>query len=141
MSHNQLTSQQQQVATLLAIGNKSIKEIADSGICSRASIYNWKELPHFNDEVHRIRQEAENFALTMYYNNLANAVKNLKKLGDESENDMVKLNANKEFVDRILGKPTNNHNINQTNTSDKNVDPDEAQNVFDQVVNEETSED
>ncbi|MCY9427710.1 hypothetical protein MOF41_21190, partial [Bacillus spizizenii] len=48
------------------------------------------------------------------------------------------LNANKEFVDRILGKPTNNHNINQTDTSDKNVDPDEAQNVFDQVVNEET---
>jgi transcriptional regulator with XRE-family HTH domain len=106
VSEKEWSKKQRDAQLLLAIGNKGKQELAKDLDISRTTLWTWEKDREFMAEVDRIKQENEDFGLRLYYNNLINAVENVKELGNNANNEMVKLNANLEFINRVLGKPS-----------------------------------
>ena len=124
MNEIEWSPKQRDAQLLLAIGNLEKQEIAKTVGVSRSTLWEWEKKVGWKAEVDRVRRDTENFALTLYYNNLINAVNNIKDLGSNSTNDMVKLNANLEIINRILGKPSNNIKLSTEVDITKTVDQD-----------------
>ncbi|PLS04032.1 phBC6A51 family helix-turn-helix protein [Neobacillus cucumis] len=124
MEDKEWSIKQKDAQLLLAIGNLDKQEIASNVGISRTTLWTWEKNPEFKAEVDRIKQDTENFAMRLYYNNLIKAVNNVQQLGDNANNEMVKLNANLEFINRILGKPSNNIKLTTEIDNTKTVSED-----------------
>jgi DNA-binding CsgD family transcriptional regulator len=132
MSDYQLNQKQKAAAQLLAIGNKNKSEIVDYIKISRSTLWKWENDSFFKAEVDRIKQEQEIFGTTLFRSAVIDAVRNIKEMANSSPNEMVRLRANQEILDRIYGKSSSNVNLTTEFDNTKNVDKDVLEAEFEE---------
>lgn len=143
MSMNKLPHDKEAAAQLLAYGGVEKQDIAKQLGISRTTLWTWeKNDDDFKARVDELKQEFEGFAKDLIQSKLVDAVNEYWKLINTSENDRVKAEGYKFFIERQLGKVTNKveltTEINNTSLDEDilNVEYDDLDNIIDHQDNE-----
>ncbi|MEH6957776.1 phBC6A51 family helix-turn-helix protein [Neobacillus drentensis] len=126
MSEEKLNKQQLAAAQLLAIGTIDKQDIAKSVGISKQTLYNWiNKNKEFMAEVDSIKRDYKNFGQQIMEARLLDAVNGYWDLIHKTNNPMVSSKGYEFFIERSLGKVTNNiklsTEIDNTKTVDKDV--------------------
>jgi Helix-turn-helix of insertion element transposase len=120
MSDKKLNQQQLAAAQLLAIGT-----IDNQVGVSKQTLYNWiNKNVEFMAEVDSVRQDFKNFGKQLMEARLVDAVDGYWDLIKKSKNGMVSAKGYEFFIERSLGKLTNNLNLTTKVNNIKPVDED-----------------
>lgn len=125
MSDKKLNQQQLAAAQLLAIGPIDKQDIAKQVGVSKQTLYNWiNKNVEFMAEVDSVRQDFKNFGKQLMEARLVDAVDGYWDLIKKSKNGMVSAKGYEFFIERSLGKLTNNLNLTTKVNNIKPVDED-----------------
>ncbi|MFP5111838.1 phBC6A51 family helix-turn-helix protein [Bacillaceae bacterium C204] len=125
MSDEKLNKQQLAAAQLLAIGTIDKQDIAKSVGCSKQTLYNWiNKNKAFMAEVDSIRRDYKNFGQQIMEAKLIDAVNGYWDLIHKTNNPMVAKGGYEFFIERSLGKVTNNIKLSTEIDNTKIVDQD-----------------
>lgn len=125
MNEEKLNKQQLAAAQLLAVGGHEKQEIAKQVGVSRTTLYNWlTKNDDFKAEVASLRREFRNFGTELIESKLVDAVNGYWELITKSNNPMAAAKGYEFFIERSLGKLTNNHSITTEIENKKVIDED-----------------
>lgn len=125
MSESKLNKQQLAAAQLLAIGTIDKQDIAKQVGISKTTLYNWiNKNEEFMAEVDSVKRDFKNFGMQLMEARLIDAVNGYWTLIEKSNNDMVAAKGYEFFIERSLGKLTNNHSITTQVENLKPIDED-----------------
>jgi transposase len=125
MVNEKLTQQQLIAAQLIASGELDKTEIAKTVGVSRTSLYNWlNKNEEFKAEVNRLKHEVKSLGENLIAGKLVEAVKNYWQLIETTQDNRVKAEGYKYFIDRSLGKPTSKVDFEAGMKKEETVDED-----------------
>lgn len=100
-----ITKEQSEMIDYLIEG-KSISEIAKVLNKARTTIYAWLKLDQVNEELEDRKRELTRVARDKINSSVDMCINNLLELANFSNDQRVKMQANKYLLDRALGTPT-----------------------------------
>lgn len=125
MEEEKLNKKQIAAAQLLAVGGIEKQDIAKQVGVSRTTLYNWlTKNEDFKAEVASLKREFRNFGNELIESKLVDAVDGYWNLIKQSNNDMVAAKGYEFFIERSLGKLTNNLTLTTEVNNMKPVDED-----------------
>lgn len=125
MEEEKLNKKQLAAAQMLAVGGIEKQEIAKAVGVSRTTLFNWlTKNEDFKAEVASVKREFKNFGTQLIESKLVDAVNGYWDLIKKSNNDMVSAKGYEFFIERSIGKLTNNLNLTTEVNNIKNVDED-----------------
>lgn len=137
MNEEKLNKQQLAAAQLLAIGTIDKQDIAKQVGISKTTLYNWiNKNKDFMAEVDSVKHDFKNFGLQLMEARLVDAVDGYWNLIKNSKNDMVSSKGYEFFIERSLGKLTNNVALTTNIENTKPVDEDILESEFAEIDNE-----
>lgn len=116
-----ITKEQSEMIDYLIEG-KSISEIAKILNKARTTIYAWLKLEQVNEELEDRKRELTRADRDKINSSVDMCINNLLELANFSNDQRVKMQANKYLLDRALGTPTiaKEEDDNSSNKDDKN---------------------
>lgn len=116
-----ITKEQSEMIDYLIEG-KSISEIAKVLNKARTTIYAWLKLDQVNEELEDRKRELTRVARDKINSSVDMCINNLLELANFSNDQRVKMQANKYLLDRALGTPTiaKEEEKDSSNKDDKN---------------------
>jgi AcrR family transcriptional regulator len=138
MSEDKLNKQQLAAAQLLAIGTIDKQDIAKQVGVSKTTLYNWiNKNKEFMAEVASVKRDFKNFGMQLMEARLVDAVEGYWKLIQNSNNPMATARGYEFFIERSLGKLTNNVALTTQVENVKPIDEDILESEFAEIDNEE----
>lgn len=131
---NNITVMQDDMIEMLLAGmNKS--EIAKKLGVNRSTIYNWEDKAEVRAELERRRQAIKKSAHNRIVEGACTYVDNMKDLANNSNDQRVRLQANKYLIDQCLGIATATKDEIITSDGDTNKDTNTLQKELDNIKN------
>ena len=105
MTLKEVTAEQSEMIDWLLLG-ESISNIAQKIKKTRQTIYNWLQLDYVQEELDSRRNELKKTARNRLTSQVSNLLNNMFDLACHSNDQRVKLQANKYLLDQCIGIPT-----------------------------------
>lgn len=134
MSNHELTQQQEAAAQLIAAGELEKQQIAERLGVSRQSLWNWEQTEKFKMRLNELRRDFESFGVSLIHSKFVDAANEYWELIHTTNNDRVKAEGYRYFIDRKIGKPTSKHQIEAGLSTNEPVDEDVLDAEFEQIA-------
>lgn len=107
MEVEKLINDKEAAAQLLATGGLNKTEISKRLDISRSTLWKWEQDDNMKARVYELKHDFESFASDLIHSRLIDAVDGYWSLVKSSDNDRVKADGYKFFIERSLGKVSN----------------------------------